>query len=77
MATELIPIPNSSIDAAGYDLGSQTLAVRFKPNGPVYHYKDVPPDVAEAFDKAESKGRFLQTEIRGAFDHEVIPPEES
>jgi hypothetical protein len=68
MVTELKPIPNSSVHEAGYDAATQLFAVRYKEGGPLYVYKDVPPDLAQEFEAAESKGRFIAKNIRGAFD---------
>ncbi len=68
MVTELKPIEGSSIHEVGYDPATQLFAVRFKPDGPLYVYKDVPPDLAQEFEASESKGRFIARNIRGAFD---------
>lgn len=68
MPIALKPVKSSFISAIGYDLASRTLAVRFAV-GNVEHYPDVPPEVAEAFGKAESPGRFFGSQIRGQYQH--------
>jgi hypothetical protein len=37
------------------------------PNGRTYEYDNVPPDLHERFQKAESKGTFFNTFIRGQY----------
>ena len=74
----LVPCKSSQIAATGYDAESQTLAIQFKgKDGPgnVYHYSDVPPEVAAEFEKAESKGKFFGSRIKGWFAYEKIKPE--
>lgn len=76
MGIELKPVDSSQIQSAGYDAATQTLAVRFHSGKSVYHYQGVPPDVAQAFDEAESKGRFLGASIKGQYDFEKIDVED-
>ncbi len=72
----LTPIEGSStIEAQGYDPASQTLAIRFKSGG-VYHYAGIPPDLAEEFQSADSPGSFHARNIRGAYEHVKLEPEE-
>lgn len=66
MTIALKPVVSSFIAAIGYEPVSRTLAVHFA-KGSVIHFDDVAPEVAEAFDKAESPGRFFATEIRGKY----------
>lgn len=44
----------------------QVLTVVF-PNGWSYRYRDVPPDVAQRFGEAGSKGEFFNRNIRGQY----------
>lgn len=70
---ELKPVEGSSqIAASGYDPATQVLAIQFKSGKSVYHYQQVPEDVAAAFDAAESKGKFLGSEIKGTFEFEKV-----
>ena len=53
----------------GYASKSQTLEVEFQ-HGAVYRYLGVPPTVHDALMKAESKGAFLNLQIRDVYPHE-------
>ena len=57
---------SSNVAEITYDDQTQTLQVEFK-NGGVYQYFDVPQNIYDAFASAESKGRFLISQIKGAF----------
>jgi hypothetical protein len=59
----LRPVDSSALDAAGYDTARRELRVAFK-GGRTYVYLDVPPETYEAFLQAESKGRFVNAEIK-------------
>jgi hypothetical protein len=56
-------LDSSSVASAGYDPAAQVLEVEFR-NGGVYQYLDVPGDEYEGFREADSKGRFLNSEIK-------------
>lgn len=56
-------LDSSSLASAGYDPAKQTLEVEFR-NGGVYQYLDVLRREYAGFQEAESKGRFLNTEIK-------------
>ena len=75
----LVPCESSQIAATAYDAESKTLAIQFKAKGGgagnIYHYSNVPPELAAEFDKAESKGKFFGSRIKGWFDYEKIEPE--
>lgn len=72
MVTQLTPVEGSSnIAEHGYDVGTRTLAVRFK-SGALYHYRDVPAEVANDFAGADSLGSYLARNIRGSFEAEKI-----
>ena len=77
MGIELVPIAGSSqLESSGYDLTTQTLAVRFKSGGATYHYSGVPPEVVDEFGRAESMGSFLHRNIKGTYEFEKIPDQE-
>jgi len=67
----LTEVKSSMLQAFGYDIETQTLAVRFGP-GKVYSYRDVPPETAEALAKSESIGKGFGALIRGKFEHAVV-----
>ncbi len=52
-----------SVASAGYDAASRVLEVEFR-NGGVYQYLDVPGDEYLEFREADSKGGFLNREIK-------------
>lgn len=54
---------STSVASAGYDPEARVLEVEFH-NGGVYQYLDVPGGEYEEFRGAESKGHFLNTEIK-------------
>lgn len=56
-------LDSSSLASAGYDPAAHVLEVEFK-NGGVYQYLEVPDEEYEEFRSAESKGRYLNTEIK-------------
>jgi len=62
---------SSNIAAHGYDPASRTLAVQFS-NGGLYHYHEVPAEVAASFAQAESVGKFFSTQVRSQFKHTAI-----
>lgn len=58
-------------DASGqwngrYDPERQELVVTF-PNGRSYTFEGVPPEIAEGFEQAESKGTYYNTNLRGIY----------
>lgn len=60
---------SSQVAAIGYDSTSQVFAVQFKdrsgdPAGVVYHYADVPEDVAASITGADSYGKAVR-QLRG------------
>lgn len=59
-----VPVDSSSIDSVGYE--KNVLEVRFR-NGGLYQYFDVPEDVVALLMRAESKGAFFNSRIRGRF----------
>ena len=65
----MIEVNSSNIRAIDHD--GTHLMVEFK-NGSKYRYKNVSSEVFESLKKAESKGRFVNSEIKGKFDYERI-----
>lgn len=56
-------VDSSSLASAGYDPRTHVLEVEFR-NGGVYQYLEVPDEEYEEFRSAESKGRYLNSEIK-------------
>jgi len=67
----MIPVHSSNIAAIGYSPLEQVLQVDFL-NGFRYRYLDVPQRVFDEFQEAPSKGRYLNSEIKGQFDYERV-----
>lgn len=65
------PVKSSNIDSIGYNESKKQLFVKFK-NDVTYVYKDVPIEVWENFQKAESKGKFVYYELRNMYDYEKL-----
>jgi len=65
-APRLAPVESSSIAAIGYSATERALWVQFV-SGRTYRYADVPKDVHEEFLRADSKGRYFNSEIRDSY----------
>lgn len=63
---ERTPVTSSNIYAVGYDADSQTLEIEFK-NGAVYQYSSVPSGEYEGIMGAESKGKYLNANIKNRY----------
>lgn len=61
---------SSNISAIGYEDGD--LYVTFLKNGDTYRYFDVPEHVFADMKRASSIGRFLENEIKGVYDYELV-----
>jgi hypothetical protein len=58
---------SSNIDRIRYDIPKQELTVVFK-NGGAYRYNKVPGSIYESFVVSDSKGKYLNSEIKGKFE---------
>ncbi len=56
-------VSSSNIASIGYDVASATLEVEFN-SGAVYQYFDVPESIYQDFLTADSKGSFLNVNIK-------------
>jgi hypothetical protein len=59
---KMIPVESSMIQAVGYDSKTRILEVVFN-SGRVYCYEDVPSKVYKELMAADSKGRYMRSEI--------------
>jgi hypothetical protein len=65
--SEWISTPQSSnVAGFSYNEATQVLTVEFK-NGTRYDYYDVPEQIFEGMKSADSKGKYLNAEIRGNY----------
>lgn len=63
---EMTPVISSNIQAVGYDQEKKQLHVQFN-GGAVYIYAEVPKEVFDELMAAESKGKFINSQIKGKF----------
>ena len=68
MNVEMKCVNSSNVVAVGYD--KQKLYIEYRRG--TYVYKDVPKEKYDALLKAESKGKYLCTNIKGTYDFERI-----
>jgi hypothetical protein len=64
-------VESSNIAMVGYDEDQQILEITFR-DGRVYHYLEVPPERALSLLRAESKGRFLNSDIKPHFGYRAV-----
>jgi hypothetical protein len=60
------PHYSSTVASIQYDHVARELTVDFHRSGR-YIYRDVPPDVAQAFTLSSSKGQYLERYIKGRY----------
>jgi len=66
-------VDSSNIKSIGYDPETQVLEVEFNyRGGTVYRYKGVPMTVHAGLMEAESKGKFLNSEVKGTYEYEQV-----
>jgi len=63
---ERTSVSSSNIGAVGYEAETNTLEVEFL-NGSVYQYAGVSVDEYEAMMNADSKGKYLNANIKGRY----------
>lgn len=68
---EFSPFTSSNLASVRYDSEQSLLEVEFL-NGGRYHYYDVPEQIAQSFEQAESKGVFLAQSIKGHFRYSRV-----
>jgi len=66
---EMHYVDSSNIEAIGYDAQSQELHVRFLDSGDTYVYYNVEQWRFEEFMQADSKGGYLNGEIKGRYEY--------
>ena len=64
-------VESSTIATVGYDEEQRIMEIVFS-DGRVYHYLEVPPERALSLLRAESKGRFLNREIKPHFGYRAV-----
>jgi len=64
---EMYQVTSSNVAAFGFDQEDEAIYVQFN-NGYIYWYK-APYDVYEQMMMAESKGRFIHTDLKGIYEY--------
>ena len=64
-------VTSSNIRSVGYDEDQRVLEIVYT-GGRVYHYLEVPPERVLALLRSESKGRFVNAEIKPYFRFEAV-----
>lgn len=64
-------MPSSVVAAMKYNENTSTLRIIFV-SGIVYDYKNVPGKLYKAMKATSSKGKFLNTKIKGKYEFEKI-----
>lgn len=59
-----VPVDSSAISDIAYDAGTETLCVKFKPNGTAYAYSNVTKSEHAALVGAESLGKHFNQHIK-------------
>jgi len=62
-------VDSSNVEAIGYDAEMQELHVRFMKSGATYVYYDVEDWVFQEFMQADSKGIYLNTNIKDRYQY--------
>jgi hypothetical protein len=68
----MITVNSTNIDSVGYNADTQTLTVKFKVSGQTYEYLNVPQRLYESLMTAESKGKYINNNIRSQFTYRRV-----
>ncbi|MEO6632192.1 MAG: KTSC domain-containing protein [Mucilaginibacter sp.] len=64
-------MPSSVVAAMKYNESEATLRITYT-SGKVYDYKNVPPEVFEEMNEADSKGTFLNYQVKGRYKFKKV-----
>ena len=67
-----VPVRSSNLHSVGYNKSNQLLQIKFKNNGSIYEYYNVPIDIYIALMNADSKGNFAGGYIFSRFQQKRI-----
>lgn len=68
----MITVDSTNIYSVGYNADTQTLKVKFKVSGQVYEYLNVPQTLYEGLMASESKGKYINDNIRSLFNYRRV-----
>jgi KTSC domain len=66
-----IQVESSNLASVGYDEATKTLEIQFHSGG-IYEYDDVEKEIYDDLMKAESKGSYFMSMIRGAYSYSRV-----
>ena len=66
-----VAVESSTMVSVGYNGQDKILEIEFT-SGAVYQYMDVPAVVHKALMRAESKGRYFNSEIRDSYNYQPV-----
>ena len=66
-----IPVESSDVASIGYGEKKMILEVEFH-SGSIYQYLNVPEAVYKSFMSSNSKGKFINSDIKGKFSYNLI-----
>ncbi len=69
---EMHYVDSSNVEAIGYDPATQELHVRFLKSGETYVYYDVEEWVFDEMTQADSKGTYLNTNVKRRYDYSKL-----
>lgn len=64
-----IPLESSSAVSIGYDKGSRTMEIEYRPGGETYTYFDVPSTEVKAIAEADSIGAYVSQVFKKKYLH--------
>ena len=68
MPFEMKPLTSDLLVSGGYDAESKTLRLKFRKEGVVYTFNDVPKECYDKLCEAKSPGGFFAANVRDKFD---------
>lgn len=67
-------VKSSMLHSIGYDANEMTLHIKFKADGPTYHYRDVPQSDYSKLMAADSIGSHFGKHFRNTYKHTKVDP---
>lgn len=70
-----IAVLSSNVKSVGYSKPNKSMDIEFL-GGNIYRYQNVPPVIYDSLLVVESKGKFVNENIKGFFTYTILPKEE-
>ena len=68
----MTPVQSTNIHSIGYKADTQTLTIKFRVSGQTYEYYNVPQNLYEGLMASESKGKYINDNIRSQFNYRRV-----